>query len=104
MQNTLLQPSSQGVFYWIHGEDNARGFPQPFGTTALYLDTEDPIFFIKTLDIQGSMVAFETYDYTKREPPAPPSYATTDDLSKLAQQLSSMQQLLEDLTAPSTKS
>jgi len=101
MPNTLFQPSSQGVFYWIHGKDAAYGYPIPYGTTALFLDTEDPVFFIKTLDFQGNIQAFETYDYTKREPPAPPSYATTDDLAALSRQLVSMQKLLEDLTAPS---
>lgn len=100
MNNNLLQTSSHGVFYWIHGQDAAYGYPIPYGTTALFLDTEDPIFYIKSIDLQGNVSAFETYDYTKREPPPPPSYATTEDLGALAKQLSMMQKMLEDLTAP----
>ena len=65
MNNQLFQPSSQGIFYWIHGEETAKGYPQPYGTTSMYLDTEDPVFFIRTVDIQGNTTAFETYDYTR---------------------------------------
>jgi hypothetical protein len=101
MQNSLFQPSSHGDFYWVHGEDVARSYPQPNGTTALFLDTEDPVFFIKTLDINGQIQNFEVYDYTKREPPAPPSYATKEDLASVASQIASLQKMLEDLTAPS---
>ncbi len=99
MANGLFQPSSQGTFYWIHGEDMAKGYPQPYGTTALYLDTDDPVFFIRTVDIQGTTSAFKTYDYTERVPPAPPSFATTDDLNALSKQLAEMQKMLEDLTS-----
>lgn len=104
MANNLFQPSSQGIFYWIHGLDAVNGYPQPFGTTALYLDTEDPIFYTKTLDPQGKLLNLETFDYTKREPPAPPSYATTQDLEALTKQLSNMQKMLEDLTSPTAVS
>lgn len=100
MANPLMQSSSQGVFYWTHGEDVARSYPIPFGTTAILFDTVDPVFYVKALDLQGNLVTFEINDYTKREPPAPPSYATTDDLGKLAAQLSDMKKMLEDLTAP----
>ena len=100
MQNALLQPNSQDIFYWIHGEDVARNYPQQYGTKALYMDTEDPVFYARIVDSQGNTTTFEIYDYTKREPPAPPSYATTDDLASLYQQLESMKKMLEDLTAP----
>lgn len=103
MNNPLFQPSSQGVFHWIRGKDAAYNFPTQYGTTTLLLDNEEPVFYIKTLDSVGNVTAFETYDYTKREPPAPPSYATKDDLNSLAIQIASLQSMLEDLTAPSTK-
>lgn len=101
MQNSLFQPSSQGMLYFVHGESAARSYPMPYGTTALFLDNEEPIFYIRTTDLQGNITTFETYDYTKREPPAPTTYATTDDLKVLTSQLASMQKMLEDLTAPS---
>ena len=66
----------------------------------MFLDSEEPIFYIKAVDIQGNVQSFDTFDYTKREPPAPPSYATTEDLGALAKQLSAMQKMLEDLTSP----
>lgn len=99
MANALFQPSSQGVFYWVHGEDAAKVYPQPYGTTALYLDNEDPLFFIRTVDMQGSTTAFKTYDYTERQPPAPPSYATTADLNALSSQIANLQKMLEELTS-----
>lgn len=101
MPSPVYQPASQGVFYWIHGRDIAYNYPIPFGTTAIFLDSEDPVFFVKALDPQGNVQSFETFDYTKREPPAPPSYATTEDLGALRQQLTAMQKMLEDLTSPS---
>lgn len=98
MQNQLFQqPSSQGIFYWIHGEEVAKGYLQPYGTTALYLDTEDPVFFIRTVDIQGNTTAFATYDYTQRVPPTPPTYATTDDLGAIDKRLEAMQKMIEDM-------
>ena len=99
--NGLFQPANQGVFYFIHGEDAAKEYPIPFGTTAWFLDTEDPIFYVKKLDIQGNLQAFETYDYIKREPPKPTTYATTEDLGALMKQMSDMQKMLEELTSPS---
>lgn len=102
MQNSFFMPSSKGDFYWVHGEESAKIHPMQAGTTALFLDTEDPVFYIKTLDIQGKVSNFEIYDYTKREQPAPPTYATKDDIDNLATQFSALKKMLEDLTAPST--
>lgn len=104
MPNNLFQPSSQGVFYWAHGADTVKSYPQPYGTTALYLDPEDPIFYVKALDPQGNISSLDTFDYTKREPPVPPSYATTQDLEALTRQIGAMQKMLEDLTTPTNAS
>ena len=103
MENLVFQPSSQ-EFVWIRGEKGAREFPQKYGTTQMYFEVDEPIFYARTVDMSGNTTAFETFDYTKRAKPVPPTYATTEDLGALIQQMNSMQKMLEELTAPTTKS
>ena len=101
MENLLFQPSVQ-EFSWVQSEQVAREFPMQPGTEHMFFSINEPIFYARSVDLNGNTAVFEIFDYTKREPPKQPTYATTDDLGALIQQMNSMQKMLEELTKSSS--
>ena len=60
------------------GRDAAYKMYTPPGVRVPIFDEEEPVFYYKETDQAGNIIAFDTYDYTKREEPKPPEYLTVD--------------------------
>lgn len=64
--NTAPQPRQQTVFDYVLGEQAAKSYILAPGTRALLMDSEQPIFYIKTVDANGMPAPLRIFDYTER--------------------------------------
>ena len=59
------QPAPNGII-WVQGMAGAKSFLLAPGQSALLMDSEAPVFYIKSAD-QSGMPSMQIYDYKKRE-------------------------------------
>ena len=76
------QPAPNGII-WVQGMAGAKSFLLAPGQSALLMDSEAPVFYIKSAD-QSGMPSMEIYDYKKRETEqaAPAQAQASVDMSK----------------------
>lgn len=80
---------------FVLGVDEARSYPVLPNTTAILLDRNEPVFYLKSVDQSGFTCNFKIFDYVERQPKKPEAnFVTRDEFNEL-------KQMLEDLTAPS---
>lgn len=60
------QPQSNGII-WVQGEAGAKAHPVGAGQSALLMDSENNVFYIKSTDISGMPQKLRTFDYTERK-------------------------------------
>ena len=83
--NPTVQPSSQPQQYgdsikWVLGEQAAKSYFVPAGQSALLMDSETPVFYIKTVDQSGMPLPLRIFDYTERgKESEEPQRAPTDE-------------------------
>lgn len=108
------QPTNSII--WVQGIEGAKSHPVAAGTSAILMDSESPVFYIKTVNINGMPEPLEIYSYeriqndTKRMLPVyseerqSPGYVTTEEFKSMHDELSGeikdIHMLLEDLTGP----
>lgn len=51
---------------WVQGEVGARAYPVPAGTAKMLMDSEQPVFYIKTVDISGIPMPLRVFDFVER--------------------------------------
>lgn len=51
---------------WVQGEAAAKSYPVEPGTTLLMLDSEDSVFYIKTVDASGMPMPLRVFEFTER--------------------------------------
>ena len=76
------QPQSN-TLTWIQGEAAAKSFPVTPGGSVLLLDSESPVFYIKTVDASGMPLPLRVFDYTERTESTKqeqPEYITRQEL------------------------
>jgi hypothetical protein len=61
------------------GAEAAKKIVLPPNSQVAIFDEEDEVFFYRETDVNGNDVGFDTYSYSKIEPPAPPKYLTVDE-------------------------
>lgn len=71
------QPRQNNGLIWVQGEAGAKSHPLNPGETALLMDSEDGVFYIKTVDVSGMPLPLRTFDYAERTA----STATTQNSS-----------------------
>jgi hypothetical protein len=91
MQNAPQMPqnapaqSNNGIT-WVQGEAAAKSFPVGAGQSALLMDSEESVFYIKSTDQSGMPQPLRIFDYTERtaqkNEPAIAKNATTDYVSR----------------------
>lgn len=120
-QGTGYQPVNQqptNSIIWVQGIEGAKSHPVAAGTSAILMDSESPVFYIKTVNINGMPEPLEIYSYervqndTKRMLPIysedrqSSDYVTTEEFKsmhdKLSGEIKDIHMLLEDLTGPKT--
>ena len=79
VSNQLYYPPqrSQGIT-WVSGEEAARTYPIPYNSTAMLMDSESPVLYVKSVDHMGRITEFEIYDLINRSP----KKETADDFVK----------------------
>lgn len=77
-------------FVWVQGEAAAKAYPVAAGNRVLLMDSDNPVIYIKSTDVNGRPQPMEIYDLVKRETASAesvkvqtqPAYITAEDLEK----------------------
>ena len=86
-QGTALQtfqpspPQPSSSFVWVQGEAGAKAYPVAAGNKVALFDSENPVLYVKSTDLNGRPLEMETYDLVKRESISPVSVESKIDLS-----------------------
>ena len=75
MQMPTAQPTSDII--WVQGEVGAKSYPVAPGRSVLLMDSENTVFYIKTLDASGMPLPLRTFDYSERTSAQAPQDATS---------------------------
>lgn len=55
-------------FQWVQGEAAAKAYPVAPGNKILLMDSENPVIYLKSADMNGRPLEMEIYDLVKRNP------------------------------------
>ena len=68
MQQAPLTAPSQGNsgLVWVQGEAGAKSFLVAPGTTVMLMDSESPVFYLKSADQSGMPMPLRIFDFTER--------------------------------------
>ena len=66
--NTGVTYSPTNSFIWVQGEAGAKSYPVAPGNRIALFDSENPVVYIKSVDVTGKPTEMEIYDLVKREP------------------------------------
>ena len=70
------QPTSNGIL-WVQGEEGAKAYMVAAGSSAMLMDSDANVFYIKSADESGVPRPLRIFDYTERtaaqKTPAQPS-------------------------------
>lgn len=64
-QPQIQQPQNNSI-NWVQGEAAARAFAVAPGQSAMLMDSESSVFYIKTSDASGMPLPLRIFDYTER--------------------------------------
>lgn len=65
-QSPQNQQSQSTGIVWVQGEAAAKSYPVGPGNTLLMLDSEDSVFYIKTVDASGMPMPLRVFEFTER--------------------------------------
>ena len=81
-------------FIWVQGENSAKAYPVVAGKSAILMDSENSVFYIKSTDASGMPLPLRIFDYTERIQNGSPKpaveesvYVTKDEFEKLKEEL-----------------
>lgn len=57
---------TQGSVIWVQGEAGAKAYMVAAGNNVLLLDSDNPVFYIKSTDQSGMPLPLRIFDYTER--------------------------------------
>lgn len=78
---------------WVNGEAGARAFPLMPGCSAQLMDRDEPIFYIKTVDMSGMpMIRKFSYSEIIPQPASAPSgdFVSRNEFNALMEQLAAL--------------
>lgn len=83
-QTGTAAPAQAGGIQWVQGEVGAKSFPVAPGNSVILMDSENSVFYIKTLDASGMPQPLRTFDYTERtqDTAAPNSFNPDDYITR----------------------
>lgn len=59
-------PQPQSSVIWVQGEAGAKAYMVAAGNNVLLLDSDSPVFYIKSTDASGMPLPLRIFDYTER--------------------------------------
>lgn len=66
-QQPQQQQNGNGL-KWVQGEAGAKSYPVNAGETAMLMDSESSVFYLKTVDASGMPLPLRIFDYSERTP------------------------------------
>lgn len=60
------QRPQQSALNWVQGESGAKSWIVGRGETVLLMDSENPVFYLKSSDSAGMPLPLRVFDYTER--------------------------------------
>jgi hypothetical protein len=67
-QTAMPTQQGTGEIQWVQGEVGAKSYPVAPGRSVILMDSENSVFYIKTLDASGMPLPLRTFDYSERMP------------------------------------
>lgn len=61
-----MSPQNNTGIIWVQGEAAARSYMVGSGSSVLLMDSEEPVFYIKTTDAYGMPLPLKIFDYKER--------------------------------------
>lgn len=95
---------SNGQITWVQGEAAARSFMVPANTSAILMDSEKEVFYIKTTDQAGMPLPLRTFSYKEMLPEVAKvqiedkMYATVDDYNALKVECDALKEEIKKLS------
>ena len=98
-QPQQYQPQqTQNGIVWVQGEAGAKAHPVGAGQSALLMDSENNVFYIKSSDVSGMPLPLRIFDYQERNTNASPTavqnstidtsiYVTKEELEKRLEEI-----------------
>ncbi len=59
-------PQQTNGINWVNGENEAKSYPVAPGQSALMLDKNDSVMYIKSSDLSGMSLPLRIFDFTER--------------------------------------
>lgn len=75
VQNLTQAPNT---FQWVQGEAGAKAFMVAPGNSVLLMDSENPVIYMKSTDINGRPLPMKTYDLIERQERHTPAQPDVD--------------------------
>lgn len=80
------QVNNTGII-WVQGEAGAKSYAVAPGQSAIIMDSEEPVFYIKTVDASGMPLPLRTFAYEekkvqKMDQAQPGNFVTHEELEK----------------------
>ena len=63
---TATPPQGNSGLVWVQGEAGAKSFLVAPGTTVMLMDSESPVFYLKSADQSGMPMPLRIFDFTER--------------------------------------
>lgn len=77
-------------FAYVNGYDGARSYPLPMGSSALLMDTEKPLFYLKTCSNMGQY-EIKTYEFKEiQTPKSKEEYITKQEFEELNRKIETL--------------
>lgn len=95
-QTATPSPQPQNGVIWVQGEAGAKAYMVAAGNNVLLLDSDNPVFYIKSTDQSGMPLPLRIFDYTERAQPgkaapaaqtAQPEYVTRAEFEAAIERL-----------------
>lgn len=125
MRGQMMNPGQQPVgqmsavpptygLIWVQGEEGAKSYQVAPGNSVQLMDSENPVFYIKSVDASGIPLPLRVFDFVERTPgnsalpqtpiaaqPAMPDlsrYVTQEELESTRKELSALAAKLESIS------
>lgn len=104
-QMSYGQPTAQQSLnvIWVQGENAAKAYPIMAGQSAILMDSENAVFYIKSTDQSGMPLPLRIFDYTERSNGVQqetkvekPEYVTKEEFDKLKEEIKRIRRRAEE--------
>lgn len=107
----MPQQTNQGL-NWVQGESGAKSWLVGRGETVLLMDSENPIFYLKSSDQAGMPLPLRIFDYTERTQNAPAQqptlnntevdFVTREEYKTICDKYEELKKMIDDMSKPKT--